>query len=329
MTAIVRSTFTRIACTIGIALGCARAEPTTAVPPNPPNPPSGDRPDLGLNASLNGKRIFPANDAWNSSVDTAQVDPNSAAILGRIGPTKSLHPDFGANYGGGPFGIPYIVVPDTLTRVTVPFQYADESDAGPYPVPASPPIEPGGGDQHLLVITQDSWKLYEIFALQQANGHWSGGSGAIFDLTANTARPAGWTSADAAGLPILPGLVRYDEVYQQGVIRHALRFTIVQSRRAYLPPASHWASNASDPLLPPMGMRVRLRANFDISGYPPPAQVILRALKKFGMIVADNGADFFLSGTADARWNDDVNNTLKQVKVGDFEVVRMQGVVGQ
>lgn len=218
-------------------------------------------------------------------------------------------------------------MPDTLTRVTLPFTYSAQSDRGPYPIPPNPPIEPGGGDRHLLVITQENWKLYEIFALGRTSGRWIGGAGAIFDLTTNTARPAGWTSADAAGLPILPGLVRYDEVYQQGRINHALRFTIVHSRRAYVPPARHWASTATNPLLPPMGMRVRLKASFDIGGYPAPAKVILRALKKYGMIVADNGADFFLSGTADARWNDAVNSTLKQVKVGDFEVVSMQDVV--
>lgn len=306
--------------------GCARREITIVSPTVPPPPPSGT-PGLGLNASLEGKRIFAANDPWNVPIDTAQVDPNSSAILGLIGLTKSLHPDFGANYNGGPFGIPYIVVPDVQARVTLPFDYADESDAGPYPLPANPPIEPGGGDQHALVITQHEWKLYEIFLLRREGGRWVGGSGAIFDLTTNTARPATWTSADAAGLPILPGLVRYDEVYQLGAINHALRFTVVHSRRAYVAPASHWASTATDPLLPPMGMRVRLKTSFDISGYPAAAQVILRALKKYGMIVADNGSDFFLSGTADARWNDDINETLKQVKVGDFEVVRMQGIV--
>ncbi|MGH7594201.1 MAG: hypothetical protein ACRELE_10185 [Gemmatimonadales bacterium] len=260
-------------------------------------------------------------------VDTARVDPNSVAILGAIGLTKRLHPDFGANYHGAPYGIPYVIVPDTLTRVKVPFTYAAESDPGPYPIPPNPPIEPGGGDRHLLVITRESWKLFEIFTLERRNGRWSGASGAIFDLQTGAERPAGWTSADAAGLPILPGLVRYDEVYQRRAIDHALRFTIVHSRRAYVPPARHWASVSTEPSLAPMGMRVRLKAGFDIAGFPPPAQVILRALKKYGMIVADNGGDFFLSGTADARWNDDMNRTLKQVRVADFEVVRMQGLV--
>ncbi len=291
-------------------------------------PPTTDRPDLGLNASFHGIRLFPENDLWNRPVDTAQVDPNSGAILAAIGLTKSLHPDFGANWNGGPFGIPYIVVPDSTLRSSLIFEYAGESDPGPYPIPANPPIEPGNGDRHLLVVTQDEFKLFELFYLNGGPGAWTAGSGAIFDLRNGTVRPAGWTSADAAGLPILPGLVRYDEVVEQGTIKHALRFTVSRTRRAYLAPARHWASSSTDPLRAPMGMRVRLKANYDISGFAPQAQVILRALKRYGMIVADNGGDFFISGTADARWNDDVNNTLKAVKVGDFEVVRMVGVVG-
>ncbi len=158
-------------------------------------------------------------------------------------------------------------------------------------------------------------------------GEWTAGSGAIFDLTNGTQRPAGWTSADAAGLPIFPGLVRYDEVYEQGEITHALRMTITHTRRGYIPPATHYASSSTNPLYPPMGMRVRLRASFDISGYPAPMQVILRALKKYGLIVADNGGDFYVSGTIDPRWNNDFDNLLKQVKAGDFEVVKMVGVV--
>jgi hypothetical protein len=285
-------------------------------------------PDLGLNADLHGKMLFPASNLWNRPVDTAQVDPSSSLILGTIGLGVSLHPDFGANYNGAPFGIPYIVVPDATPRVSVPFTYADESDPGPYPIPANPPIEPGGGDSHLLVVTQNEWKLYELYALfPNGSGGWTAGSGAIWDLATGAPRPAGWTSADAAGLPILLGLVRYDEVYLHGEIDHALRFTVQHTRASYVAPASHVASSSSNLAYAPMGMRVRLKASFDISGYSPQAQVVLRALKKYGMIVADNGSNFYLSGTADARWNDNVNNTLKQVKVGDFEVVRMDGVV--
>ena len=299
---------------------------TVTPPPPPPPPPTAGRPDLGLNASLNGRPVFPASDPWNQPIDQAPVDPNSAAILTLIGLTRNLHPDFGANWNGGPFGIPYVVVPDDQPRLPVSFMYADESDVGPYPIPANPPVEPGGGDQHILMITRDEFKLFELFAAQ-GGPPWSAGSGAIFDLVNGTTRPAGWTSADAAGLPIFPGLVRYDEVYEQGVISHAIRFTVAQTRRAYVAPARHWASSSTDPLRPPMGMRVRLKASVNIAGYPAPAQVILRALKTYGMIVADNGSSFFMSGTADARWDDAVNNTLKQIKVSDFEVILMTGIV--
>lgn len=284
------------------------------------------RPDLGVNASLHGTRVFPASDEWNQKISDAPVDASSAAILSRIGMSKTIHPDFGANYNGGPFGIPYIVVPDTQARSWVDFDYSDQSDPGPYPIPANPPIEKGS-DRHLLMITRDEFSLYELYALSRTTSGWAAGSGAIFDMINGTQRPAGWTSADAAGLPIFPGLVRYDEVYEKGRIDHALRFTVAHSRRAYIPPATHFASSATDSNLPPMGMRVRLKAGFNISGYPAQAQVILRAMKEYGMMLADNGSDFYFSGTADARWNDSVNDTLKRVKVGDFEVVQMQGMV--
>lgn len=303
---------------IAVAAVVVLAEP-------PPPPTSGP---LGLNADL--PRLFPASNPWNQPVDLAQVDPNSDAIVALIGATKSFHPDFGANWNGGPFGIPYIVVSGSQSRVPVAFDYADESDPGPYPIPPNPPIEGGAGssgDRHIVVVDRDAWKLYELFAAYPlADGSWRAGSGAIFDLNSNGLRPAGWTSADAAGLPILAGLVRYDEV-AAGEIAHALRFTVSRSRRAYIPPATHWASSDGNVLRPPMGMRVRLKASFDISAYPARVQVILRALKKYGMIVADNGSDWYLSGVADARWNDTEINTLKQLRGSDFEVVRMQGVV--
>lgn len=301
--------------------------PATTPPTTTPTPSSG-QPDLGTNASMNGLQVFPANDPWNQAIDAMPVDPNSSTILGKIGTSTSLHPDFGGNLGGEPFGIPYVVVPDSQARVPVTFDYADESDAGPYPIPPNPPIEPGGGDNHILMITRDEHKLYELYASRQTTGGaWEAGSGAIFDLQNGTQRPAGWTSADAAGLPIFPGLVRYDEVYERGQIDHALRFTVSKTRMAYLPPATHYASSSTDTALAPMGMRVRLKASFDISGFPARAQVILRALKKYGMMVADNGGNFYVSGTADSRWDDSVINTLKAVTVGDFEVVQMQGIV--
>ncbi len=283
-------------------------------------------PGLGPGASLEGRLPFPANNPWNLPVDTAAVDPNSATLIASIGLTGSLHPDFGADYGGGPFGIPYVVVDSTTTPVPVSFDYSGESDPGPYPIPSGAPIEGGAsssGDRHVLVLDRDRWILYELYSSYPQGQGWHAGSGAVFNLGSNALRPAGWTSADAAGLPIFPGLVRYDEVVEQGVIRHALRFTVQRSRRAYVPPARHFASSDTSSARPPMGMRVRLKASFDISSYPPSAQVVLTALKTYGMFVADNGGNWFLSGAPDARWNDAELNTLKRVQGSDFEVVRM------
>ncbi len=285
-------------------------------------------PDLGPGASLHGKAIFPASDLWNTDVSHWPVDPDSAALIAEIGGNKPLHPDFGAPYQGVPNGIPYVVVDAGSTpAVPVTFQYADESDPGPYPIPPEAPIEGGvrsAGDRHVLVVDRCRWRLYELFdAHPPANGaSWYAGSGAIFDLATDTIRPSNWTSADAAGLPIFPGLVRYDEVRELGTIRHALRFTCAHTRRAYVAPARHFASASDDPRLPPMGMRVRLRANFNVNAFPPAARVILTALQTYGMILADNGADWFLSGTPDPRWNDEELGTLKRVKGSDFEVVR-------
>ena len=211
-------------------------------------------------------------------------------------------------------------------RQPVQFDYADESDPGSYPIPPNPPIEGGGkpdGDRHLLMIDRDNWRLYELFALRNEGGLWKAGSGAIFDLNSNALRPLTWTSADAAGLPIFPGLVRYDEAVTRHEIAHALRFTVRKSRRAFVFPARHWASHNLDPKLPPMGMRVRLKASVDLSRYPPTAQTILKALKKYGMILADNGNDWFLSGAPDTRWNTDELSAMKQIKGSDFEVLLM------
>jgi hypothetical protein len=281
---------------------------------------------LGVGASLGGRRPFPDDDPWNQDVSRLPVDPNSDALVRGIGLARPLHPDFGTAYNGVPNGIPYIVVPGTQPRVPVEFEYAHESDPGPYPVPLDAPIEGGPmgvGDRHVLVIDRDGWKLYELFSAKPARNGWLAGSGAVFDLDRNTIRPAGWTSADAAGLPIFPGLVRYDEVVEQGAIRHAIRFTCARTRRAYVPPARHYASQDRSPDLPPMGMRVRLKADYDISRFPPAARAILAALKTYGMLLADNGSDWFISGAPDPRWNDDELGTLKRVKGQDFEVVRM------
>ncbi len=271
-------------------------------------------------------RPFPATNAWNTPIAGKAVDPLSAAIIASIGTSTTLHMDFGANWNGGPFGIPYVVVGADQPKVKVTFAYASESDPGPYPLPPNAPIEGGTnstGDRHVIVVQPSTGKLYELFdAHPNADGSWRAGSGAIFNLATGADRPAGWTSADAAGLPILPGLVRYDEV-ASGVINHAIRFTVANTRKAYVAPARHYASSKTSTSLPPMGTRVRLRAEFDISGYPPQARVILQAMKTYGLIVADNGSNWYVSGTADARWSDDQLNTLKRVPGSAFDVVAM------
>lgn len=308
------------ACLGLLLLACAPADgnPAGSLPP-------GSDPDLGPGASLHGRRPFPDDNPWNMTVDQAPVAANSDILIASIGVGTALHPDFGADYNGGPFGIPYVVVDHQTGGVAVTFDYADESDPGPYPIPPGAPIEGGSnasGDRHVLVVDRESWKLYELFSAYPAGSGWQAGSGAIFDLNSNALRPAGWTSADAAGLPIFPGLVRYDEVVEQGEILHALRFTARFTRRAYLSPARHYASSDTSSGRPPMGLRVRLKAGFDLRGYPVSAQVILQALKTYGMILADNGGDWFLSGAPDARWDDGELNSLKQLRGGDFEVVQ-------
>ena len=290
------------------------------------------KPDLGIGANLNGRIPFPVDSVWNRSIDKMSVDPNSDTLIRGIGMDVSLHPDFGANLDGAPFGIPYVVIAGNTPKVPVAFEYADESDPGPHPIPPGAPIEgdqDGTGDRHILIIDRDHWKLYELFSAYPDGVGWKAGSGAIFDLKSSRLRQAGWTSADAAGLPIFPGLVRYDEVVGMREIRHALRFTVAQSRRAYTHPARHFASSNTSPSLPPMGMRVRLKANYDISSFPPHAQTILRTLKKYGMILADNGSNWFVSGAPDVRWDDEQLNTLKRVKGRDFEVVKMGEIITQ
>jgi hypothetical protein len=283
-----------------------------------------------VNASLNGKIPFPADNAWNTRIDTAQVDPNSDVLITSIGKTTVLHPDWGTTETD--YGIPYVVVSGTTPRVAVTFDYADESDAGPYPIPPSPPIEGGtasSGDRHILMIDRDNWILYELYAAYppaSAGQPWTAGSGAIYDLNSNALRPDGWTSADAAGLPIFPGLARYDEV-ASGQIRHALRFTVQHTRKAYISPARHAASSNTSASLPPMGMRVRLKADFDVSSYPAQVQVVLQALKTYGMILADNGSNWYVSGVSDTRWDSAIFDAFRQVHGADFEVVKMGTIV--
>jgi hypothetical protein len=289
-------------------------------------------PGLGVNADLEGARPFPDDNPWNTPIDHAAVDPDSDALIDSIGRTVPLHPDFGADWNGGPFGIPYVVVSGDTPPVPVSFQYADESDPGPYPIPPGAPVEGGEGsqgDRHILVIDRDHWTLYELFSAYPSGSGYTAGSGAVFDLGSNATRPAGWTSADAAGLPIFPGLVRYDEAVERGVIRHALRFTAARTRRAYVYPARHFASSSTDPSLPPMGMRVRLKAGFDVAGFPATARVVLQALKTYGMILADNGSSWYVSGTPDARWNDADLSALKRLTGDEFEVVEMGAVTTQ
>jgi hypothetical protein len=290
-------------------------------------PGSGDEPP-----PLPSRSAFPPDNPWNRDISADPVDPNSDNLIAACGAARSLHPDFGTTYDGAPWGIPFVTVRGTQARVPVTFDYADESDPGPYPIPPDAPIEGGAestGDRHVLVIDVDAWKLYELFDAHPVNGgaSWQAGSGAVFDLSSNALRPEGWTSADAAGLPIFAGLVRYDEAVTAGTITHALRFTCPTTRRAYVPPARHYASSDTDPNLPPMGMRVRLKASVDISGFPAEVQVILTALKTYGMFLADNGGGFFVSGAPDPRWNDANIDTMKQLHGSDFEVVRMDGLV--
>ncbi|PXX45171.1 hypothetical protein DFR42_102384 [Undibacterium pigrum] len=297
--------------------------------------------DLGAGANLNGSLPFPANNAWNTDISAAPVDPASDALISSIGLGTGLHPDFGAGlYDGAPIGIPYVVVAGSQPKVSVQFtDYGDESEPGPYPLPANAPIEGQkangssfDGDRHVLVIDRDANRLYEVGnAYPQAGGSWKVSGGAIFDLTSNTVRPGGkpgWTSADAAGLPIFPGLVRYEEA-ASGVIRHALRFTVSRTRRAYVPPATHWASSNTSNILPPMGMRVRLKASYQIpANFSSETKAILQAMKTYGMLVADNGSNWYISGAPDARWNNDkLVSELGSVKGSSFEVVRMDGLV--
>jgi hypothetical protein len=284
--------------------------------------PAGSSPVRGAPAC----KLFPADNPWNQRVDSAPLHPNSAAIVRSIGTGKGLKADFGSGrYEGRPIGIPYTTVSKKQKRVRVTFDYSDESDKGPYPIPPKAPIEGGSsadGDRHVIVVDRDRCKLYELYDAHPQNGgkSWHAGSGAIWSLKSNKVRPAGWTSADAAGLPILPGLARYEEA-RRGRIDHALRFTVSRTRNTYVYPARHFASSDSDPDLPAMGQRLRLRSSFDTSGYPKQARIVLDALKTYGMIVADNGSDWFLSGSPSSGWDNDQLQKLGGVKGSDFEVV--------
>ena len=270
--------------------------------------------------------MFPSDNAWNQRVDGLPVASNSAQLIASIGLGAPVHPDFGSGtYAGEPIGIPYAIVSRNTRRVPVSFTYASQSDGHLYPLPPHVPIEGGPsstGDRHVIVVDRDACRDYELFAAYPHGGgrSWTAGSGAIFNLRSNHLRPAGWTSADAAGLPILPGLARYDEV-ARGAIGHALRFTAPCTAAAYVYPAQHDAPTCGNGAYPPMGVRVRLKASVDISALPYQARVIAQALKSYGLILADNGSPWYISGAPNSRWNDDDLHQLGQLTGSDFEVV--------
>ncbi|HXX46294.1 MAG TPA: IPT/TIG domain-containing protein [Candidatus Acidoferrales bacterium] len=296
----------------------------------PPPPPACSVMTPGQEGSLNGFVLFPPDNLWNTDISNSPVDPNSAAIISFIGGSVPLHPDFGSGlYNGSIIGIPYLVVDSSQAPIAIDFTaYGDESDPGPMPIPTSAPIEGDpnpSGDQHVLVLDNNGCWLYELFDAQPSGAGWNAGSAAVWDLTADEQRPYTWTSADAAGLPIFPGLVRYDEVVA-GAINHAIRFTLQHSRAAFTPPASHWAANSSSANAAPMGMRMRLKASFDISGYSATNQVILTAMKKYGIIMADNGSSMYISGAPDDRWNNDDLHNLDGVTAADFDVTEMNPI---
>jgi hypothetical protein len=264
--------------------------------------------------------VFPRSNPWNQRVERLPVTRNSAAIIASIGTGVGLHADFGSGlWEGSPIGIPFDVVTRKTARSRVAFEYDDESDHVRYPIPKRVHIE-GGSDHHALLLDRDACRLYELGGLERRNGRWHAWAGATWSLRSNRLRPAGWTSADAAGLPIFPGLARYDEV-RRGVIDHALRFTAQRTRRAYIYPARHHASDLTSPNLPPMGLRVRLKASFDVRRFPRQARIVLIALKRYGMIVADNGSNWYVTGAPNRGWSNGQLHTLGRVKGSAFEVV--------
>ena len=288
---------------------------------------------VGQLTSLNGYVPFPASNLWNTNIALAPVDVNSANLINSIGPNVTVHADFGSGtYNGQSIGIPYQVVAGSQAKVTIKLgAYADEDDPGPMPVPSNALIEgypkPGNGDRHVLVLDKDSCWLYELGnAKLNSSNVWTADAASVWDMTISEARPYTWTSADAAGLPIFPGLIRYDEV-AAGAIHHAIRFTIPTTRQAFIAPASHWASSNTGANVPPMGTRLRLKASFDISKYSATNQVILKAMQQYGLILADNGSAIYISGAPDPRWNNDDLHNLGKVKGSDFEVVQMGAII--
>ncbi len=263
---------------------------------------------------MGGCQVFPADDPWNTDISSAPLDPRSDAWVGSLGTSGRFHPDFGSRYG-----IPFTTADASTPLVPVDFEYAEESDPGPYPIPRDAPVEQGS-DAHVIVVDTSTCRLYELFAAEPGPASWHAGSGAVFDLGSNALRPAGWTSADAAGLPILPGLARYEEA-AAGEIRHALRFTAARTQKGYVAPARHFASSLTSDGVPPMGARARLKASVDLSAMTPQARTVARALQRYGMILADNGASWFATGALDPRWDDEDLDALKELRGSDFEFV--------
>jgi len=313
----------------GVVVATPSTEPTAPVTqPLAPSPESPTTFSITPAAAptIAGCPLFPANNIWNAKVDWLPIHSKSSAYISSInGSTTGLHPDFGTEWEEGPIGIPYTVTTGSQISVTITFtEYPEESDAGPYPIPTAAPIEGGpasDGDRHVLVVEKDHCKLYEMYhSYPQGDGSWEAGSGAVYDLNSNALRPAGWTSADAAGFPILPGLVRYDEV-QSGAITHALRFTANNIQGDYIWPARHLHQADPNSNLPPYGQRFRLKASFNISPYPAQVKVILTALKTYGMFLADKGSDWYITGTHDDLWDDEMLSSISGVKGSDFEAV--------
>jgi hypothetical protein len=303
------------AATPGVTPG-PTAVPTTPGPPKPTTAPTA----AVTPGPVAACPVFPSSNVWNRDISTLPAAANSATLVASIGLGANLHPDFSATG----YGIPINVVGPSTPRLSVSFQYDDESDPGPYPIPANPAIE-GGSDRHIILWDKSACMLYELYAAAKSGGAWHAGSGAIWNLRSNALRPDGWTSADAAGLPILPGLVRYSEV-AAGAIHHALRFTAPDTRTSHIYPARHDAGASGSAALPPMGTRVRLKASVDISGFGPQARVLLAALKRYGMILADNGSPWYVTGAPDPHWNDDELHDLGQLSGSDFEVVDTSGL---
>ena len=304
----------------GFALAASASAPALA-PGSGMSLPGGSPPSGGAAPHEGGCPIFPADNPLNQEIAHAPVNPRSAEYIASIGLTGHLHPDFGTEPA---YGIPYTVVGPHQPKVPVRFtEFGEESNPGPYPVPLGAPVEGAGeaGDRHVLVLQEGSCKLYELYSAHRSGAGWEAGSGAVFDLRSNALRPEGWTPADAAGLPIFPLLVRYPEV-RSGQIDHALRVTVASTQRGYIHPATHFASSSSDPALPPMGLRLRLRASYSLAGFHGESLIVLRALKRYGLIVADNGSSWYITGAPDPRWNDDDLEQIKRVPGSAFEAVQ-------